>query len=71
MVTKLKREFVVKGNGGKDIVLSDPNPEFSPDEVLKHYMSAYPSLNNANVTGPDVKTNKLVYNMQTSVGTKG
>lgn len=70
VVEKLKRVFKFS-SGKKDIELADPNPEFSPEEVLKHYMNAYPELTNSNVMGPEVGSGKLVFTFKSSVGTKG
>jgi PRTRC genetic system protein C len=69
-VDTLKRKFTIQKNG-KDIDLADPNPEMSPQEVIKFYSSEYPELTNASVSGPKVEGTKAVYSFKTSVGTKG
>ena len=69
-VDTLKRKFTIK-KGGKDIELADPNPDMSPQEVIKFYSSEYPELTNASVSGPKVESGKAMYNFNTSVGTKG
>jgi PRTRC genetic system protein C len=66
----LKREFVI-GTGSKTTSLPDPNPDFSPEEVLKHYIALHPELSNASIAGPDISNKKLTYQFRTSVGTKG
>ena len=55
----------------KDVVLDDPNPSISKDDVLDFYSNQYPELTNAHVTGPTVINDKLQYEFTTSVGTKG
>lgn len=69
-VDTLKRKFTIKKNG-KEIDLADPNPEMSPQDVIKFYSSEYPELTNASVSGPKVEGTKAVYMFNTSVGTKG
>lgn len=73
MVNLLKREFIMDKSGSKGTSLPDPNPDFSPEEVLKHYIPVHPKLSNANVSGPEIDEarNKLVYSFNTSVGSKG
>ena len=55
----------------KDIILNDPNPSISKDDVLDFYSNQYPELTNAHVTGPTVVNDTLQYEFSTSVGTKG
>jgi len=69
-VKTLPREFTLK-KGGTTIRLSDPNPAMKPSEVMDFYSSTYPELTNASVSGPDAKTNKLVFEFSTVVGKKG
>lgn len=69
-VTGLERKFLIKKGKGKDIELPDPNPEMSPEEVIKFYASEYPELTNASL---DMKVvgSSAVYSLKESVGTKG
>lgn len=69
-VTNLKRSFIYK-NGNKDVSLSDPNSEMSPEEVIKFYTAKHPELTNATISGPKVEGSKAVYTFKTIVGTKG
>jgi PRTRC genetic system protein C len=69
-VDTLKRKFTLK-KGNKDIDLADPNPEMTPQEVIKFYSSEYPELTNASVSGPKVEGTKAVYSFNATVGTKG
>ena len=66
----LERKFKLD-KAGKTIDLADPNPNFTPDEVLKYYSNAYPELTNSGVSGPEVKSNHLEFTFKTSIGTKG
>lgn len=65
-VTNLKRVFKLN-----DSSLTDPNPDFSVDEVMGFYSVKYPELTTATVTGPEVKGDQAVYTFKTTVGTKG
>lgn len=70
-VTNLKRAFTLKKDGKKDIELTDPNADMSPEEVMKFFSGTYPELTNATITGPKVEGGKAFYNFKTVVGTKG
>lgn len=71
MVTKnaLKRTFVIEG--GTHIVLPDPEPSMTPDEVLSLYSGTYPQLVCATVGSPRYDENGVTYPFKTTVGTKG
>lgn len=56
---------------GKEQTLEDPNPAFSPDEVMLFYANTYPELTTANVSGPVMNDNGATYEFKTTVGTKG
>ena len=64
------RTFKCKVNG-KEQVLEDPNPSFSPDEVMLFYANTYPELTTATVNGPVMTDNGASYEFKTTVGTKG
>jgi PRTRC genetic system protein C len=65
-VSKLDRVFKFDNK-----TLKDPDSSMSTDDVLNFYSNQYPELNNAKVSGPVVKDDKLEYEFSTSVGTKG
>lgn len=69
-VTKLKREFTFKRDG-KDIPLSDPNPDFSVEEVLKFHAGKFPELTNGIAEGPKVTGDKATYTVTTKAGKLG
>ena len=64
------REFILK-KGGKNITLPDPDPNMSPDEVVKHYLPLYPELTNNKIDGPIVEGNTARYNLSAEIGRKG
>ncbi len=53
------------------IMLTDPDPNMSPEEVMKFYTNTYPELTTSNVHGPEVNGDRVVYKFKTTVGTKG
>ena len=53
------------------IMLTDPDPNMSPEEVMKFYTNTYPELTTSNVHGPEVNGDRVVYKFKTNVGTKG
>lgn len=66
--TRQVREFRFEKNGTK-VKLSDPNPTFTVEEVLRFYAPQYPYLVTALVDTPKPEGDTLVYNITTSVGT--
>lgn len=71
LVTKnVKRVFNIT-KSGTTTSLEDPNPDFTPEEVLNFYSNTYPELTTSTVTEPKVISDELVYEFKTTVGTKG
>lgn len=69
-IETLERVFqYAKGNTTLD--LSDPDPNSTPQEVLKIYAATYPELNNGSVSEGTTKDDKLVFKFSTTIGTKG
>ncbi|WP_343559578.1 PRTRC system protein C [Sphingobacterium sp.] len=68
--TLLERIFEYKE---KDINLhlTDPNPDWNPEEVMNFYAHNYPMLTTAKICGPQIKDDQLVYKMESVLGTKG
>jgi len=62
----VEREFVYHG-----AVLADPNPKFSIEEVRSFYATQFPELTNAAITGPDNLGERLRYNFERAIGSKG
>ena len=53
-----------------NIVLDDPDPQMSPEDVKNFYANLYPELTQAIVEGPELGEN-LEYKFNRSYGTKG
>lgn len=69
-IIKITREFTIKQKGA-EIKLPDPNPVFTPNEVMGFYSSQYPELTTATCQGPNIIKDKQVYTFSTVIGTKG
>lgn len=65
-----KRVFKFEKDGDT-ITLPDPNPDFTVEEVLRFYSGQYPQLTTASLTGPVIKNNKAVYQVEENFGTHG
>ena len=65
-IEKLEREFSY--NGAR---LADPNPAMTIEEVKRHYQSVYPEIVNAQVSGPESTSGKLVYTLTKKTGVLG
>lgn len=63
---EIKRVFK---HGG--ITLEDPSPSMTKEEVLDFYSNQYPELTNSNVSGGEIINDELVFEFNTSIGTKG
>lgn len=70
VVDSLTRQFKFKKDGDQ-VTLPDPNPEFTTEEVLQYYSGQYPELTTATLDAPKVDGKNAVYNVRTTVGTKG
>ncbi len=70
-VNNLPRVFkVCVGNG--EMVLDDPNPNLTPEEVQAHFAALYPEVASAKVEGPILKEDKQEFILRSgSVGVKG
>ena len=66
VIEGVKRSFKYKKN-----ILDDPNPEWEPKQVLRHYSSIYPELVSATVDVPKNEKGVLIYEFKEQVGTKG
>ena len=53
------------------IDLPDPGAHMSNEEVRELYSATYPELTTANLEGPEVRGDRLVYTFRRAVGTKG
>ena len=69
-IQSVKRTFKFTRNS-QDLNLADPNPEFTPEEVLTFYGNTYPELTTATLIGPKIENDSALYEFRTTVGTKG
>jgi PRTRC genetic system protein C len=70
-VQTITRQFSIKVNGNY-IVLEDPNPELSADEVKDILSNHYPQLLNAKIEKKGIDDNGVEsYEFLTIAGTKG
>lgn len=65
-ITGIERVFMYN-----DTVLSDPNPDLTPEEVLVFYSNTYPILTTSNVHGELNERGIMEYTFKTTIGTKG
>jgi PRTRC genetic system protein C len=72
-VVKLKRVFTIVGENKEVVTLPDPNPRYSPEEVMDHYSLDYPKLHTAiigeGVLSPDGQS--MVFEIKDNFGSKG
>ena len=68
--TQLQRIFIHQENG-VEICLTDPGEGFAPEAVMIFYSATYPILNNAKITGPEIKDDEIQYRFESTMGTKG
>ena len=69
-VKGMERVFSMRRNG-TGIQLPDPNPDFTPDEVMSYYSNLYPELTTSTVHGPVFKDDTVQYEFRTVIGRKG
>jgi PRTRC genetic system protein C len=69
IVNGMKRSFKFKKE--TEIVLSDPNPSDTPEDVMSYYSNMYPELTTASVHGPEIENDMAIYEFKTTIGTKG
>ena len=55
----------------RELLLTDPNSDLTPDEVMAYYSNQYPELTTSNVFGPTIENDQAVYEFKSTVGTKG
>lgn len=65
-VTEIERVFKFKNT-----VLTDPDPDFTPDEVLAFYSNTYPELTTSSVHSQLTEEGIMEYTFKTTIGTKG
>ena len=53
------------------LILPDPDPKLSVDEVRGVFAHAYPEIATATVTGPEPVGDALKYTFERAIGSKG
>lgn len=66
----IERKFSVKVDN-KTIELEDPNPNFTPKEVMELYTPQYPQLLNGSIETLGIVDDKQTFQFVTVAGTKG
>ena len=66
----LPRVFKLK-KGSENIVIPDPNPDYTLSQVADVLSGQYPEVLNGNFQGPKHENDELVYEISTTYGTKG
>ncbi|MFC6100826.1 PRTRC system protein C [Olivibacter domesticus] len=56
---------------GVETLLSDPNPEFSIEQVQDFYSLMYPALLSSTVQGPYISDDQIQYAFSSVIGVKG
>lgn len=69
-IITIQREFIIKQNN-QTIVLNDPNPNLTPNEVRDFYAPQYPELTNATIENKGIIDDKNVFHFNSVLGTKG
>jgi PRTRC genetic system protein C len=67
-----KRVFIVTDSDGNEIPITDPNPQLSPREVVKHLSGLYPNVLNSTIKGPEVqKDGSFKFTITSAAGSFG
>lgn len=66
----LKRTFSFK-KGTETITLPDPNPAFTPQQIIQFHATQHPELTTSTISGPKISGEALEYEFVTTIGTKG
>ncbi len=69
-VIQQERAFILKENN-QTTHLADPDPEWVVQAVLNFYSNTYPILNNAKISAPEFRNDRLEYTFESVIGTKG
>lgn len=70
-VKTVEREFTLETAKGDKVVLTDPHPGMSLQEVINHHSNQYPELITATIEGPRLVGDKATYSFTTVLGDKG
>lgn len=67
---ELPREFHFEINK-EVVILEDPNPSFTPNDVRDIYTAQYPELLNSTIVPKGIENDKVIYDFKVVAGTKG
>jgi len=70
VINTMERVFLFE-NKGEKLELADPDPKMTPEAVLNFYSNTYAILATAKISGGEIKNDKLEYQFQSVMGTKG
>ncbi|UIR57805.1 PRTRC system protein C [Sphingobacterium sp. SRCM116780] len=70
LATELQRVFILQDKGN-EIKLTDPERNWSEQDVLFFYSNMYPILTTAKISSPVIQDDQIVYRFETVIGTKG
>lgn len=70
IATQLKRKFIWDKKSSQ-IDLEDLGENLTADEVLEMYSLTYPELTTANIQGPKIIDDHMVFTFSSIIGTKG
>lgn len=68
---EFKKRKLLFNRNGKDVELEYPSETMTPEEAFKHYAGLYPEINNATITGPEIKNDTAIYKASTKAGRLG
>jgi len=52
-------------------IIEDFNPALTPEEIKEHLSGSYPQLTNAKILNKGIQDDKILFEFQTIIGTKG
>jgi PRTRC genetic system protein C len=67
----MKAEAISREFKYGSVVLPDPDPAMTAEQVKNHYSTAYPELTTATVGGEKYSGSKRVVEFKANLGTKG
>lgn len=67
----MKKQLIIRQFVFDDLVLDDPNPDWTPEKVKTFYAPQYPSLTSALINEGKVKDGVIKFKFVTKVGING
>jgi PRTRC genetic system protein C len=69
-ITELVRVFNMEDDDNNKRVLDDPDPSWSPEQVLNHYTMQYPILGTATILRNGIIDGMEAFEFASTIGTK-